>query len=212
MGQLYQGIKLKETFERFGIKNFVETGTGIADSLTEVIIQKPEKLNIYTIELMDELYQPLVERFGDIPYINLIKGYSDVEIVNVLKTLSSEPTLFWHDAHFPGADFNINGATYWSEPDYNKRLPLEAELRAIKNSGRDISNDVIICDDRHVYIDDNYEGGPWQFRSIAGGDGINFIYEMFEDTHIIIETITKQGYMILFPKSTFTENDRDLIR
>lgn len=30
MGQIYQAIKPKEVIETFGIKNFVETGTGIA--------------------------------------------------------------------------------------------------------------------------------------------------------------------------------------
>ena len=147
MGQIYQAIKPKEVIETFGIKNFVETGTGIADSLSHILNVRPEDLNVYTIELMDELHSQLVKKFEGTPNLHLIKGYSNVEMKTVVEQLSSEPTLFWHDAHFPGADFNINGASYTSEPDPVKRIPLESELRVIKESGRDISKDVFVLDD-----------------------------------------------------------------
>lgn len=212
MGQIYQAVKLKELFVEYGIKNFVETGTGIGDTLMEIIINKPEELNVYTIELMDELYQPLVEKFGEIPYIHLLKGYSHEQMKVALDMLSSEPTLFWHDAHFPGADFQINGATYTSEPDPEKRIPFYAELKAIKDSGRDISKDIIISDDLWIYEDGPFEVGNWPLRSAAGGEGVDFVYDMFSDTHHIFKSYVKQGFVIMLPKEGHTEQREALIR
>jgi hypothetical protein len=189
MGQIYQAIKPKEVIETFGIKNFVETGTGIADSLSHILNVRPDDLNVYTIELMDELHNQLVERFEGTPNLHLIKGYSNVEMKTVVEQLSSEPTLFWHDAHFPGADFNINGASYTSEPDPVKRIPLESELRVIKESGRDISKDVFVLDDLRVYKDGPYEGGNWNLRNVAGADNIDFVYELLEVCKDLIEGV-----------------------
>jgi hypothetical protein len=211
MGQIYQAIKPKEVIETFGIKNFVETGTGIADSLSHILNVRPDDLNVYTIELMDELHKQLVERFEDTPNLHLIKGYSNIEMKTVVEQLSSEPTLFWHDAHFPGADFNINGATYTSESDPVKRIPLESELRVIKESGRDISKDVFVLDDLRVYKDGPYEGGNWDLRTVAGSDNIDFVYELFDETHVIIESYVAQGFLILFPIDTDLEVCKDLI-
>jgi nucleoside-diphosphate-sugar epimerase len=84
MGQIYQAIKPKEVIETFGIKNFVETGTGIADSLSYILNVRPDDLNVYTIELMDELHSKLVEKFEGTPNLHLIKGYSHVEMKNIL--------------------------------------------------------------------------------------------------------------------------------
>jgi hypothetical protein len=211
MGQIYQAIKPKEVIETFGIKNFVETGTGIADSLSHILNVRPDDLNVYTIELMGELHKQLVERFEDTPNLHLIKGYSNIEMKTVVEQLSSEPTLFWHDAHFPGADFNINGASYTSEPDPVKRIPLESELRVIKESGRDISKDVFVLDDLRVYKDGPYEGGNWDLRTVAGSDNIDFVYELFDETHVIIESYVAQGFLILFPIDADLEVCKDLI-
>lgn len=211
MGQIYQAIKPKEVIETFGIKNFVETGTGIAETLSYILNVRPDDLNIYTIELMDELHNQLVEKFKGTKNLNLIKGYSNVEMKGIVEQLSSEPTLFWHDAHFPGADFNINGATYTSEPDPTKRIPLESELRVIKESGRDISKDVFVFDDLRVYKDGPYESGNWNFRKEAGGDNIDFVYELFDETHVIIESYVAQGFLILFPIDADLEVCKDLI-
>lgn len=201
MGQINQAINVQKVIDFFGIENFIETGTGVGESLSYVLSIKNESLKVYTIELMDELYENLNIKFKDISNLELIKGYSHVEIANILNKISSNPTLFWHDAHFPGADFKINGATYTSEPDPIKRIPLYNELSAIKNSGRDTSKDVIVIDDLRIYEDGEYEDGNWTLRSEVGGDNIDFVYEMFDDTHLIIKSYLNQGYLILFPLS-----------
>ena len=202
MGKIYQAIKIKEVIDTFGIKNFVETGTGIANSLSYVLNIRPDDLNVYTIELDIGLYNNLFDKFYGTPNLHLINGHSHVVINNIMKTMSSEPTLFWHDAHFPGADFNINGSTYTSELDVAKRIPLESELRAIKGSGRDISKDVFVLDDLRIYKNGPYEEGNWDLKECAGADNIDFVYDLFDETHIIIESYIAHGFLILFPIGT----------
>jgi hypothetical protein len=108
-------------------------------------------------------------------------------------------TLFFLDAHFPGADFHFE--TYTSTEDYHTRLPLEREVRTLVDL-RDTSNDVIIIDDLRVYEDNNYSDGNWPLRSQAGGNGIEFIYELFGKTHIIERDLRFQGFLVITPNKT----------
>ena len=211
MGCIYQAIKLKEVVETFNIKNFVETGTGMGDSLSSIIELNVEDMNIYTIEVIDEIYNILIEKFGNIKNVDLIKGYTHVEMPKILQKLSSSPTLFWNDAHFPGADYRINGATYSSEPDRVKRIPLETELRIIKESGRDISKDVFVLDDLRIYKDGPYQNGSWDMREVLGDNNIDFVYNLFKETHIIIESYLSEGYIILFPINSYINLCKSLI-
>lgn len=205
MGTIYDAIKLKEVIKTFNIKNFVETGTGSGDSITSVIDLNIEDINIYSIEVIDEIHNFAVDKFKMFKNVNLVKGYSHIEISKILEKLSPLPTLFWNDAHFPGADYGINGATYNSEPDAVKRIPLETELRIIKNSSRDISKDVFILDDLRVYKDGPFQGGNWDMRETCGDNNIDFVYDLFKDSHIIIESYRSQGYLILFPMNSYLE-------
>lgn len=210
MGQINQAIKVKDVIQTFGVKNFVETGTGLGESL-DYVLSISNDINIHTVELMDILHDQLVSKYGDIDRLNLIKGYSHVEIAKLIPTLDEGPSLFWHDAHFPGADFQINGATYTSEKDPVKRIPLESELRAVLASGRDISKDIFVIDDLRVYKDGPYQEGNWQYRQVAGADNCDFVYELFDKTHYIIESHLAQGFLILFPVNTDIETCKDLI-
>jgi hypothetical protein len=210
MGQINQAIKVSDVFQTFAIKNFVETGTGVGESLDHVI-SITDDVNIHTIELMDVLHQELTKKYGSLDRVNLIKGYSHEEIAKLIPNLDDGPTLFWHDAHFPGADFHIDGATYTSEKDPVKRIPLESELRAVASSGRDISKDIFVIDDLRVYKDGPYQEGNWQYREVAGADNIDFVYELFDETHYIIESYVAQGFLILFPINTDVETCKELI-
>jgi len=211
MGTIYNAVKLKEVIETFNIKNFVETGTGSGESLSYIINLEIDDINIYTIEVIDEIYNFIVDKFNIFKNVNLIKGYSHIEMSKILEKLSPLPTLFWNDAHFPGADYGINEATYTSETDAIKRIPLETELRIIKESGRDISKDVFILDDLRVYKDGPYESGNWDMREVCGGDSIDFVYDLFKDSHFIIESYLSQGYLILFPINSDSELCKNLI-
>lgn len=208
MGQINHPMKLKETLESFGIKNFVETGTGDGSSMNKVI--DTEVLDKqYGIELDTELFRNLMKQYDGNENVIIFNGYSEDCMDAVLEELSEDPTLFWLDAHFPGADYGPAG--YGDEEDLNKRLPMEAELKIMKEK-RDLSKDVIFMDDLRIYVDRDFEAGNWPERSKFGANGYDFVEELIGDTHILVEHLADQGYLLAFPIDTEEESIRELVR
>ena len=199
MGTITNAIKVKEVIEKYKINNFVETGTGAGDTLNNILNFFPAGSNFYTIELVDQLYKNATERFKHIKNMNILPGYSHEQLITAISLLNTKPTLFWHDAHFPGADFGIS--TYDGEPDPIKRIPLEQELINVVESGRDISKDVFVLDDLRVYKDGPFQYGNWELRHLVGSNSIDFVYRLFDSTHVIFERFSDQGYVIMFPKN-----------
>ena len=208
MGQINHPMKLKETLESFGIKNFVETGTGDGSSMNKVIDTKVLDKH-YGIELDEELFRKLMQKNEENEKVVLFNGYSEDCMDAVLEELSDDPTLFWLDAHFPGADYGPAG--YGDEEDINKRLPMEAELKIMKEK-RDLSKDVIFMDDLRIYVDRDFEAGNWPERSKFGANGYDFVEELIGDTHILVEHLADQGYLLAFPIDTEEESIRELVR
>lgn len=202
MGQLNEAIQVKKVLDFYSIKNFVETGTGAAEVVRD-ISEINEKLNVHTIEIIPEIYEKNTISYS---YLNNVTWHlgqsSDIlpEIVSQMNT----PTLFWLDAHFPGADFGL--ASYGDEPDLEKRLPLKSELEKIVNN-KDVTNDVFVIDDLRIYEDGPFEDGSWKDRTKYGGDGIEFIDELFEDSHYVVKSYNKQGFIILFPLNKDIDNE-----
>lgn len=202
MGQLNEAIQVKKVLDFYSIKNFVETGTGAAEVVRD-ISEINEKLNVHTIEIITEIYEKNTISYS---YLNNVTWHlgqsSDIlpEIVSQMNT----PTLFWLDAHFPGADFGL--ASYGDEPDLEKRLPLKSELEKIVNN-KDVTNDVFVIDDLRIYEDGPFEDGSWKDRTKYGGDGIEFIDELFEDSHYVVKSYNKQGFIILFPLNKDIDNE-----
>jgi hypothetical protein len=89
------------------------------------------------------------------------------------------------------------------------RLPLQKELDLIFQK-RTSFKDVILMDDLWVYEDGPYETGlfnnhmkrmGWNItRQEIWQGGIDFIYELFGNTHQIVKDYRHQGYIILYPK------------
>jgi len=202
MGQLNQAIQIENTLNYYEIENFVETGTGAAEVVRD-ISEINDKLNVHTIEIIPEIYDKNAISYS---YLNNVTWHlgksSDIlpEIVSKINT----PTLFWLDAHFPGADFGL--ASYGDEPDLEKRLPLKSELEKIV-SNKDVTNDVFVIDDLRIYEDGPFEDGSWEDRTKYGGDGIEFIDELFEDSHYVVKSYNKQGFIILFPLNKDIDNE-----
>ncbi len=194
MGQLNQAIKIKNVLDYYDIKNFVETGTGQAEVVRSVY-EANEDLNIHTIEVVEEIFDQNKIKFSYLKDVSWHLGTSFKILPAILPTFDGN-TLFWMDAHFPGADFGLS--SYGDEKDMDKRLPLKRELESIVQS-RDVSNDVFVIDDLRIYEDGPFETGNWDERTKYGGDGIGFIEEMFEKTHYIGRSYNAQGSVILFP-------------
>ena len=196
MGQLKEAIEVGNVLDFYDIKNFVETGTGIAEVVRSVN-EANEDLNIHTIEVVEEIFDQNKIKYSYLKNVNWHLGESAQVLSEVVPTLEGN-TLFWMDAHFPGADVGLS--SYGDEEDIDKRLPLKKELETIV-AKRDISNDVIVIDDLRIYEDGPFETGNWDERSKYGGEGIEFIEKLFEDTHYVGRSYNKQGFVILFPVS-----------
>lgn len=196
MGQLKEAIQVKNVLDFYDIENFVETGTGAAEVVRSVS-NINNKLNVHTIEIIEEIYEKNKVSFSYLNNVNWHLGQSSDVLLNILPDLKGN-TLFWLDAHFPGADFGM--ASYGDEPDLDKRLPLKSELEIIVKN-KDVKNDVFVIDDLRIYEDGPFEDGSWADRKKYGGDGIEFIDELFEETHYVVRSYNKQGFVILFPLS-----------
>ena len=194
MGQLNQAIKIKNVLDYYDIENFVETGTGQAEVVRSVY-EANEDLNIHTIEVVEEIFDQNKIKFSYLKDVSWHLGTSFKILPVILPTFDGN-TLFWMDAHFPGADFGLS--SYGDEKDMDKRLPLQKELESIVQS-RDVKNDVFVIDDLRIYEDGPFETGNWDERTKYGGDGIGFIEDIFEDTHYIGRSYNAQGSVILFP-------------
>lgn len=208
MGQINHPVKLKEMLETFEIKNFVESGTGDGSSMDKVLLTESVEY-CYGVELDDELFEVLEDKYNDLEYVKLYKGYTEDRFSDVLDDLDNSPTLFWLDGHFPGADYGPAG--YGDEKDLSKRLPMETELRIMKEK-RDLSKDIIFMDDLRIYVDRDFEAGSWQQRKLYGAEGYDFVEDIIGDTHTLIEHHGDQGYLLAFP-ITFTEDQiREIIK
>ena len=202
MGQLNEAIQIKNVLDFYDIKNFVETGTGQAE-VVQTVVEADDSLNVHTIEVIPEIYDKNKINFSYLKDVNWHLGTSFDILPEILPDLKGT-TLFWMDAHFPGADFGLS--SYGDEKDDDKRLPLKKELETIVEN-RDVSNDVFVIDDLRIYEDGPFGDGNWEDREKYGGDGIEFIEELFDETHYVVKSYNAQGSILLFPVSKEIENE-----
>ena len=185
-------FSIEALIQQFNLKNFVETGTGIGDSV-DYAVDKFE--NIISIEIHPEIAQKASERFKENNNVNIIEGHSTDVLKEKVSQLEGN-TLFWLDAHFPGADFKY--AKYEDEKDPEKRIPLEGELKAICDK-KDVSADIFLIDDLRVYEDGPYQGGNWELRPSLGGSDIRFVEDLLKSTHYIVKDYRFGGFLNIFP-------------
>ena len=202
MGQLNEAIQIKNVLDFYDIKNFIETGTGQAE-VVQTVVEADDTLNVHTIEVIPEIYDKNKINFSYLKDVNWHLGTSFDILPEILPDLKGT-TLFWMDAHFPGADFGLS--SYGDEKDDDKRLPLKKELETIVEN-RDVTNDVFVIDDLRIYEDGPFGDGNWEDREKYGGDGIEFIEELFDETHYVVKSYNAQGSILLFPVSKDIENE-----
>ncbi len=207
MGKIQNPTRLSEMCELFGIVNYVESGIGHGISMKHVLENCNTIENAYGIELDERLYSKYPDTFGDT--VKFYNGYSHEQMPKLIKDLNKKPTLFWLDAHFPGGDFFDEG--YGKESDNIKRLPMEEELRII-STNRDISKDVFFLDDLRIYVDRDFEQGSWSDRFRYGSNGYDFVENLIGETHILIEHLRDEGYILAFPVNTPEEDIRGILQ
>lgn len=193
MGDL-RPFPLKEIKEQFNLVYYIETGTGTGFCLDIALQNNFEKY--YSIEIFNQIYQQAEIKYKNVNNLILINDSSEKGL-NKIKNEINKPSLFFLDAHFPGADFGFT--SYDSTKEKELRIPLEDEIKILKKYSI-INQSYIIIDDLRIYEDGPFEGGNWNQRKILGGEGIDFIYDNFLETHFIEKNYKDQGYIILRPK------------
>jgi hypothetical protein len=125
----YKSELIADYAVRYGLKNFIETGTWHGDTLAAV---RPYFHHLHSIELSPKLHEQNLARFHGAENVHLYCGDSGEVLKALLGRMELCPTLFWLDAHPSGGD------TVGTES------PLGKELAAIFESG---FGGVILVDD-----------------------------------------------------------------
>lgn len=127
---------LSAYLQRFGLHQFIESGTHLGDTLAYIAHNKSVKCT--SIELSHGYYQVATQRFASYTNVTLLQGDSGAVLPGYLRN-SQAPALFWLDGHYSG------GATARGEVD----TPVSAELQAILDSP--IKTHVILIDDARCF-------------------------------------------------------------
>ena len=206
MGLLKQH-KLTDYIDRYNLKYYFETGTGKAECL-EYALRYPFE-EYWTVDIDEDLIEESFNKFKNMSKnINLLIGKSTEILDEYVPQIPKEsPTLFYLDAHFPGADFQK--CTYEESIREHKKdaFPLEEEVDVILEK-RDISKDVFIIDDLVLYEEGDFEclkvGCVWEYgwlqEELDLKTDSKFLYEKFERTHDFKKDLRSQGYLIITPK------------
>ena len=199
--------KLTDYIDRYNLKYYFETGTGKAECL-EYALRYPFE-EYWTVDIDEELIEESFNKFKNMSKnINLLIGKSiDILDEYIPQIPKESPTLFYLDAHFPGADFQK--CTYEESIREHKKdaFPLEEEVDVILEK-RDVSKDVFIIDDLVLYEEGDYaclnEGCIWEYgwlqEELDLKTDSKFLYEKFEKTHDFKKDLRSQGYLIITPK------------
>jgi len=199
--------KLTDYIDRYNLKYYFETGTGKAECL-EYALRYPFE-EYWTVDIDEDLIEESFNKFRNMSKnINLLIGKSTEILDEYVPQIPKEsPTLFYLDAHFPGADFQK--CTYEESIREHKKdaFPLEEEVDVILEK-RDISKDVFIIDDLVLYEEGDFEclkvGCVWEYgwlqEELDLKTDSKFLYEKFEKTHDFKKDLRSQGYLIITPK------------
>lgn len=192
--------------DKYKIEYYFETGTGKGSSLEYATRHSFKKC--YTVDIDEELLKYSYNKLKDISTcdIEFFVGKS-VDILDeyVPQLPKESSTLFFLDAHFPGADFGKCTHEESINRYKDDAYPLEKEVNIILKN-RDVSKDVIIIDDLLLYEDGKYDhlnlsSGQGWLQMVTGLEiNSKFLYEKFEKTHDFKKQLKAQGYLIITPK------------
>ncbi len=190
MGELYL-----HNLDKYKCNIFIETGTGKGTGLKHAL-QFPFK-SFYSIEINKELYEYCKTRYISTK-LTLLNMTSLEGLQKILPTISKEDKiLFWLDAHFPGADFQLG--SYDDEIEETIKLPLQTEIELIYKYRKDCK-DTFIIDDLQLFEEGLYELKMPDNLTSKYRKSNKFIYDLFQTTHNITKDYRHQGFLILRPK------------
>jgi hypothetical protein len=200
-------FNLDELIKKFKLKYFFETGTLRGEGVDYALASKFEK--VFSIEIEEDTYKQAEQKYKNNDRVKIIFGDSSKLMTQIVEQLPGN-TLFWLDAHFPGADVGIRTYRSCLDMNYDTRLPLETELTAIASRNKKFK-DVIIADDLWIYKDGEFGAGTVDKHcaahghnitklEIAEGKDIKFAYDLFSKTHDLREFTPDQGYLVIHPK------------
>lgn len=200
MGRLSR-FDLSRIIKEYKSDNFFETGTFWGDGVAYAL-QSPFK-KVYSVEIIGEIVDKARKRFEGNNKVEILHNDS----ISALEQMSSQikgNTVFWLDAHFPGADAGLT--PYDSENNEEFRLPLERELEVIA-AARKKYHDVLILDDLRIYEDGPYQNGNVPADALPKGNrSLDFVYRCFGKTHYVFKSYLDEGYILLFPKGKYNSN------
>ncbi len=128
---------IRQFAQKYGIQYLVETGTCHGDM---VAAMQKEFKKIVSIELADQFYREVCERFKGVPNVELIHGDSATKLTEVVAKLPGR-ALFWLDGHYSGGD-TARGI---------HDTPINEELRAIFSPGQ--PDHIVLIDDARCFGD-----------------------------------------------------------
>lgn len=184
---------LLELKEKFQLKNFVETGYGEGDSVTDAINLGFD--GIYSCDIVEQKIKDARARFT---VGKFFAGESIDCLPEILKEVKGR-TFFWLDAHLPlycGAE----------EKHPFSRWPLVQEIDVIKRLKKDYRYDVIATDDvNHILLNNenayiNGEQPPDQMIDFIDFESVK---RSFADTHdIFLDNKKIHGVLFFIPKES----------
>ncbi len=193
MGSLSR-FDLSRIIKEYNTVNLFETGTFLGDSVAFALKEPFSK--IVSVEIVSEIATKAKSRFADDEKVIIIEGDSISALKEQLPHLKGN-TIFWLDAHFPGADAGLE--QYDSMQDEDIRLPLEKELTIIHQIRKNYQ-DVFIIDDLRVYEDGPYENGYAPAVTLPKSNrNLDFVQRLFKHTHSLFKSYRDEGYLFLFP-------------
>jgi hypothetical protein len=198
MGSL-QSFNLSDLLINSNIDTFVETGTYTGNALEYALSTRLFK-KFYSVELLEKYYNSCLQKFINNENIELVHNNSIDGLKYILKKIKDKNVLFWLDAHLPNFYDGKFTNNYVDQEDL--LIPLKGELDIIKKE-KDISNDVFLIDDLRIYEPGPFESGNWEevYKNEKYKDGINFVYNILENTHDIQKLYKDEGYIICIPKN-----------
>lgn len=200
MGSL-RYFNLKDIKQQYRLQTFFETGAGTGTGIEYA--REIDFLDIYSVEIIKEQAALLRGAFAGDKRVRLIADSSESALRQHLPNLPFN-TLFFLDAHFPGADLGLKA--FDAEQDEDLRLPLLKELELIRDlraarGFKDVIllDDLMIFDDDHVYPDSHLK----KEHAIAPKKLVNQyqqILDVLKATHEYKVLPDYSGYVVIYPK------------